>query len=80
MSDYNDALQRVINESVAPAAREVDELGRFPAESVKALGDAGILGLTSAASVGGAGEGLRAAAGVIESLAVGVRFDRHGDV
>ncbi|MDQ1399080.1 MAG: hypothetical protein QOK20_1012 [Acidimicrobiaceae bacterium] len=69
MSDYHDALERVITESVAPAAREVDELGRFPADSVKALGDAGILGLTSAASVGGAGEGLRAAAGVVESLA-----------
>ncbi len=69
MNDYHDALQRVIEDSVAPAAREVDELGRFPADSVKSLGEAGLLGLTSAASVGGAGEGLRAAAEVIESLA-----------
>ncbi|MDQ1422355.1 MAG: hypothetical protein QOJ52_4317 [Acidimicrobiaceae bacterium] len=69
MNDYRAALQRVIEASVTPAAREVDEMGRFPADSVNALGAAGILGLTSAASIGGGGEGLRVAADVVESLA-----------
>ncbi|MDQ6616882.1 MAG: acyl-CoA/acyl-ACP dehydrogenase [Actinomycetota bacterium] len=69
MNDYRDALHRVIEATVAPAAQEVDQLGRFPSDSLKALAQAGILGVTSAASVGGAGQGLRDAAEVVESLA-----------
>jgi alkylation response protein AidB-like acyl-CoA dehydrogenase len=69
MNDYRGALHRIVENSVGPASREVDELGRFPRESVKALGEAGFLGLTSPASLGGAGEGLRSAADVIETLA-----------
>jgi isovaleryl-CoA dehydrogenase len=69
MPDYQEELQRVIEATVAPGARQTDKLGRFPTESVTALGQAGILGLTSAVTVGGGGEGLRAGAEVIEALA-----------
>lgn len=69
MSAYRDALTRVIESTVEPNAREVDELGRFPSESVKALAGAGILGLISDSSVGGGGQGLDAGAEVIEALA-----------
>jgi isovaleryl-CoA dehydrogenase len=38
-----DALERVINDVVAPGAREVDASGKFPAEAIAALGRAGLL-------------------------------------
>jgi alkylation response protein AidB-like acyl-CoA dehydrogenase len=69
MNDHREALQCVIDSTVAPCARDVDESGHFPSASVAALGQSGILGLASASAVGGGGEGLRAAADVIESLA-----------
>jgi isovaleryl-CoA dehydrogenase len=69
LNEYRDVLDRVMETTVGPGAREVDELGRFPAESVKGLAEAGILGLTSGDEVGGGGQGLRAATVVVESLA-----------
>jgi len=69
MSDESDALERVIDEVVAPGAAEVDATGKFPREAIGALGRAGVLGLTTSAEVGGGGQGLRAAADVIERLA-----------
>ncbi len=69
MSDYLDALRRVIDEIVTPAAADIDHKGRFPREAVDALGRAGILGLASSADVGGRGLGMRQAAGVVERLA-----------
>lgn len=69
MSDHLDALDRVIEDVVAPAARQVDEQGTFPADAVAALGQAGLLGLTSSAEVGGGGQGMDAAATVVERLA-----------
>ncbi|MBO0894173.1 MAG: acyl-CoA/acyl-ACP dehydrogenase [Acidimicrobiales bacterium] len=69
MADGLDALQRVVDDLVTPLAEEVDRSGRFPRASIDALAQAGILGLISATEVKGGGEGLRAAAGVIERLA-----------
>ena len=69
MEQFRDALTRVIDDVVSPGARRVDETGSFPSDSVTALGEAGILGLTTAAEVGGGGGGMRAAASVIEALA-----------
>jgi alkylation response protein AidB-like acyl-CoA dehydrogenase len=51
------------------AAAEVDSSGTFPRPAVRALGEAGVLGLVSAAAVGGQGGGMRAAAAVVERLA-----------
>lgn len=64
-----DALARVLDEVVAPAAADVDRNPTFPRQAIDALADAGYLGLASAADVGGGGQGLRAAADVVERLA-----------
>jgi alkylation response protein AidB-like acyl-CoA dehydrogenase len=53
----------------AEHAAAVDREGRFPKESVEALRAEGLFGLVSAASVGGQGHGLRAAAEAVERLA-----------
>jgi alkylation response protein AidB-like acyl-CoA dehydrogenase len=52
----------------ATHAANVDR-GAFPTETLKALGEAGLLGLVSSPDVGGKGEGLAAAAQVVERLA-----------
>src|SRR5689334_1834164 len=67
--DHQDALARVVADVVAPNAAEVDRTGEYPRTNLDALGEAGILGLCSAADVGGGGEGLAAAADVVEQLA-----------
>jgi alkylation response protein AidB-like acyl-CoA dehydrogenase len=53
----------------AEHAVAVDRQSRFPKEAIEALRHEGLFGLISAASVGGQGEGLRAAALVVERLA-----------
>ncbi len=69
MSGYQDALQRVINDVVVPGVVEVDATGAFPRGAIRALGEAGILGLTVPEPVGGGGGRLREAADVIQRLA-----------
>jgi alkylation response protein AidB-like acyl-CoA dehydrogenase len=69
MSVDVDALERVVREAVAPHAATVDKDGRFPAEALDALRDAGVLGLTVGADQGGGGGSLADAATVIERLA-----------
>ena len=59
---YVDALNKVIEEVIAPAAVEVDQKGIFPRAGMEALGSAGLLGLISSEEVGGLGQGHRAAA------------------
>ncbi|MBV8234999.1 MAG: acyl-CoA/acyl-ACP dehydrogenase [Acidimicrobiia bacterium] len=68
MSDYTDALQRVIDEVVAPQAVSVDREGTFPRQAIAALGQAGVLGLMLPAEAGGGGQGLAEAAEVIRRL------------
>jgi alkylation response protein AidB-like acyl-CoA dehydrogenase len=65
---YQDALARVIEEVIEPAAAEVDRAAAFPRKQIAALGDAGLLALTVPASFGGGGEGLRAAAHVTSQI------------
>jgi isovaleryl-CoA dehydrogenase len=65
---YSGALQRVIEEVVAPGAGEVDATAGFPRKQLEALADAGLLGLTVPAESGGAGAGLREAAYVVREL------------
>jgi isovaleryl-CoA dehydrogenase len=66
--DYPAALAVVIDEVVAPGAAEIDRTGAYPAAAVTALGAAGLLGLMSAADVGGRAEDLAVGAYVIEHL------------
>lgn len=69
MSTHLDALERVITDVVAPAATTIDEQGTFPSAAIKALGEAGILGLTAGPDVGGGGGSMRDAAEVVLRLA-----------
>jgi alkylation response protein AidB-like acyl-CoA dehydrogenase len=52
-------------------AAEIDRAGRFPEESLAAIGADGLLGLTVPADDGGAGAGMRAFAVVADELAQG---------
>ena len=63
------AAERIAREVAGKHADEVDRQGRFPSESVRALGDAGLLGLCVGKEHGGAGQGPRTFAAVAEELA-----------
>ena len=54
---------------IASRAAEVDEKGIFPAEGMKALGDAGLWGLLVPAEQGGLGQSLRTVAAVVDVIA-----------
>ncbi len=64
---FHDQLESIAAIAAAHAA-DVDR-GTFPTQAIAALRDAGLLGLVSATEVGGKGEGLAAAAVVVERLA-----------
>jgi alkylation response protein AidB-like acyl-CoA dehydrogenase len=68
MTDYFDALDRVIEEVVWPDASSVDADGVFPRRAIQALGEAGVLGLTVTEPFGGGGS-LGDAADVVRRLA-----------
>jgi alkylation response protein AidB-like acyl-CoA dehydrogenase len=57
MSFDVDALARVVNDVIAPAAPWVDVAGEVPKDGIAALREAGFLGLSTAAEIGGAGDG-----------------------
>jgi alkylation response protein AidB-like acyl-CoA dehydrogenase len=65
--EYEQQLESIAA-TAAKRAADVDR-GAFPAETIRALGDAGLLGLVSSPEVGGKGLGLAAAAHVVERLA-----------
>ena len=65
---YLETLDRVIAETIAPAANEIDQSGAYPQAGLDALANAGLLGLISAKEVGGLGEAHRAAALVVEHI------------
>ncbi|WP_219209160.1 acyl-CoA dehydrogenase family protein [Variovorax boronicumulans] len=64
-----DLLAPVLSDTLAPLAQRIDSEARFPREVLRALGDAGLLGLVSASSVGGMGLGLAEAAQVVSRIA-----------
>ncbi len=66
---YQEALDRIINDIVAPNAIEIDRSGAYPRAALQALGEAGLLGLISSKEVGGMGYAHRAAVEVIERIA-----------
>ena len=65
---YLETLDRIIAETIAPAASEVDQTGAYPQTGLDALANAGLLGLLSAKEVGGLGEAHRAATLVVEHI------------
>jgi alkylation response protein AidB-like acyl-CoA dehydrogenase len=62
-------LATIEAETLQPLAARTDQEGRFPREVIRALGDAGLLGLVSDKEVGGLGLGLREAAQVVSRIA-----------
>lgn len=68
MSEYKKKIDDVAP-IVAEHAARVDEQAEFPRHSIDALKQSGLLGLVSAAAMGGMGEGPRAAAYAVERLA-----------
>jgi alkylation response protein AidB-like acyl-CoA dehydrogenase len=66
---YVEALDYVVHTVISPAARETDQLARFPRAALDAFGKAGLLGLLSPAEAGGMGLGLADAAQVVECIA-----------
>ncbi len=69
MPEYLKQLAGVVEREVAPNASQVDSEGGYPRANIEALKRAGLLGLTSAESVGGGGAGVRAATDVVGELA-----------
>jgi len=67
--ETREALERVVADVIEPAARTVDQEGKFPREGIDALARAGMLGLTMDAECGGGGAGLRTATEVVERVA-----------
>jgi alkylation response protein AidB-like acyl-CoA dehydrogenase len=68
MTQQAEALDQLMP-AVESAAAEVDAAGAFPRRPIRALGEAGVLGLVSAVEMGGQGAGMRDAAAVVERLA-----------
>lgn len=66
---YRNAFARVLEDVIAPRAERTGREGRFPRGAVTALGEAGVLGLTVAADLGGGGRGPAEAAEVVASIA-----------
>ena len=54
---------------IAAEAAEVDAQGRFPAEGMRALAEAGLWGLLVPGELGGLGQGLRTLAAVVDEIA-----------
>jgi alkylation response protein AidB-like acyl-CoA dehydrogenase len=63
------ALETIATDTLAPLALRTDTEARFPREVIDAMGQAGLLGLVSAAPMGGLGLGLREAAQVVSRIA-----------
>ncbi|MFF8945939.1 acyl-CoA dehydrogenase family protein [Streptomyces sp. NPDC014864] len=62
---YRSALTPVLSSAIASSAQQASVSARFPRASVAALSEAGILGLTVCADLGGGGLGLTEAAEVV---------------
>jgi alkylation response protein AidB-like acyl-CoA dehydrogenase len=69
LAELRASIQNVVDQVVAPRATEVDATAAFPRQSIDALAQVGVLGLTSAREIGGSGGTLRAAAQTIEQIA-----------
>ena len=76
MYRLNEEQQRVVAEAAAvadatigPQAAQVDSAAAFPRQSIAALGEHGLLGLTIPSTAGGRGHGLRTMAATVDTVA-----------
>ncbi len=67
--DYRTALLAIVEQTIAPAAQQIDRTGDYPRAALDALREAGVLGVLSAAEVGGGGGSLADVADVVEAIA-----------
>lgn len=67
--EYLAQATRIADTVAAVHAADVDSRGRFPEESLRALAEAGLWGLCLPRELGGAGQGPRTFAAVVEELA-----------
>lgn len=68
-SNYLERLEPIVTDIIAPEATDVDQNATFPRKALEAMSSAGMMGLISSPEVGGKGQGLRAAALVVERIA-----------
>jgi len=64
-----DRIREIADKTIAPGASEHDRAGDWPGASLKALGDAGILGLTVPENLGGMGLGPSDFVAAVEEIA-----------
>ncbi|MEJ5149062.1 acyl-CoA dehydrogenase family protein [Comamonas sp. MYb396] len=67
--DILSSLELIVRDLIAPAAAHTDSQAVYPRQALQALGSQGLLGLISAAEVGGMGAGLPEAVQVVERIA-----------
>ena len=70
-ADWKRVAHRLSTEVLAPNAGKIDRESLFPTGNIKALGEAGLMGLTVAKEKGGPGGTVKSLALVIEELAQG---------
>jgi alkylation response protein AidB-like acyl-CoA dehydrogenase len=66
---YEEILENICRNTIAPAAADVDRESAFPQQSLDALAGAGLLGAMSATEMGGLGLGLGGAARIVRRIA-----------
>jgi len=67
--DYRTALAAIVEQTIAPAAEEIDRTGAYPRAALDALREAGVLSVLSATEVGGGGGSLADVVEVVEAIA-----------
>lgn len=67
--EFKQRLEPILRDVIAPNAVDTDRNADFPRAAIKALGESGLLGLTTAKDKGGMGLGLAEAAEVVEQIA-----------
>ncbi|MDQ3422132.1 MAG: acyl-CoA/acyl-ACP dehydrogenase [Actinomycetota bacterium] len=67
--DYRIALAAIVEQTIAPAAEEIDRTGAYPRAALDSLREAGVLSVLSATEVGGGGGSLADVAEVVEAIA-----------
>lgn len=69
LSTLQKTMRRLVQDKIAPRAREVDRSGEYPQDFFEAFRDAGILGLGLPLDVGGGGAGILGLTVAIEEVA-----------
>ncbi len=69
LKKFQEEIRSWVEKEIAPQAKELDEVGRFPFDNVKKLAQRGLLGVVVPQELGGLGKTSRHFAIVIEELA-----------